>query len=129
MGMDLDTLLQSAEHTDVNTIHKLMPINGKMDSRLVATRKVPSNRKIEKIDKNNVLRKAAEIKSQSIEDEEDGFIEKDCSIDWVSPPIYDTYPDKEVSSTHQVDFFGVDAIADVDWTYRQSIYLIFHYCI
>jgi hypothetical protein len=49
--------------------------------RLVATRRVPSNRKIEKIDKKNVLREAAEIKSQSIEEEEDGFIEKDCSID------------------------------------------------
>jgi hypothetical protein len=43
--------------------------------------RVPSNRKIEKIDKKNVLREAAEIKSQSIKEEEDGFIEKDCSID------------------------------------------------
>jgi hypothetical protein len=65
---------------------------------------------IEKIDKNKVLREVAEIRSQSVEEEEDGFIEEDCSIDWASPPIYDTYPDEEVSSIHQVDFLGVDAI-------------------
>ena len=66
--------------------------------------------KIEKINKKKVLRDAAEIKSQSVKEEEDGFIEEDCSIDWASPPIYDTYPDEEVSSIHQVDFLGVDAI-------------------
>jgi hypothetical protein len=42
--------------------------------------------------------------------EEDGFIEEDCSVDWASPPIYDTYPDENVSFIHQVDFLGVDAI-------------------
>ena len=57
-----------------------------------------------------MLREAAEIRSQSVEDEENGFIEEDCSIDWASPPIYDTYPDEEVSSIHQVDFVGVNAI-------------------
>ena len=45
-------------------------------------------------------------------------------VDWASPPIYDTYPNKVVSSIHQVldkspkreifdlevDFLGVDAI-------------------
>jgi hypothetical protein len=36
--------------------------------------------KIEKIDKKKVLREAAEIRSQSVEEEEDGFIGEDCSI-------------------------------------------------
>jgi hypothetical protein len=49
---------------------------------------------------------------------EDGFIEEDCSIDWAFPPIYDIYPDEEVSSIHQVDFFGVDAI--LSKTFNQS---------
>jgi hypothetical protein len=74
--------------------------------------------KIEKIDKKKVLREAAEIRSQSVEEEEDGFIEEDCLIDWASPPIYDTYPDEEVSSIHQVDFLGVDAI--LSKTFNQS---------
>jgi hypothetical protein len=41
-----------------------------------------------------------------------------CSVDWASPPIYDTYPDEEVSSIHQVDFLGVDAI--LSKTFNQS---------
>jgi hypothetical protein len=67
---------------------------------------------IEKIDKNKVLREAVEIWSQSVEEEEDGL------IDWVSPPIYDTYLDKEVSSIYQVDFLGVYAI--LSKTFNQS---------
>ena len=77
-------------------------------------------------------KEAVEIRSQSIEEEEDGFIEEDISVDWASPPIYDTYPDEEVSSTHQVlveipkrevfdlevDFLGVDAI--LSKTFNQS---------
>jgi hypothetical protein len=74
--------------------------------------------KIEKIDKKNVLREAMEIRSQSVEEEEDGFIKEDCLIDWASPPIYDTYPDEEVSSVHQVDFLGVDVI--LSKTFNQS---------
>jgi hypothetical protein len=74
--------------------------------------------KIEKIDKKKVLREAVEIRSQSVEEEEDGFIEEDCSIDWASPPIYNTYPDEEVRSVHQVDFLGVDAIFSK--TFNQS---------
>jgi hypothetical protein len=35
IGMDLKTLLQSAEGSDVNTVCKLMPINGKMDSNSI----------------------------------------------------------------------------------------------
>ena len=66
--------------------------------------------KIDKIDKKKVLREVAEIRSQSVEEEEDGFIEEDCSLDWASPPIYDTYLDDEMSSIHQVDFLGLDAI-------------------
>jgi hypothetical protein len=54
-----------------------------------------------------VPREVAEIRSQSVEEEEDEFIEEDCSIDWASPPIYDAYLDEEVSSIHQVDFLGV----------------------
>jgi hypothetical protein len=71
--------------------------------------------------------------SQSVVKEEDGFIEEDFSLDWASPPIYDTYPDKEVSSMHQVfvespkrevfylevDFLGVDVILSI--TFNQSI--------
>jgi hypothetical protein len=64
-----------------------------------------------------VRREVAEIRSQSVE-EEDEFIKEDCSIDWASPPIYDTYPDEEVSSIHQVDFLGVDAI--LSKTFNQS---------
>ena len=55
-------------------------------------------------------REAAKIRSQSVEEEGDEFIEEDCSVDWASPPIYDTYPDEEVSSIHQVDFLGGDVI-------------------
>ena len=47
-------------------------------------------------------REAAEIKSQSVVEEDDEFIEEDCSVYWASPPIYDTYPEKVVSSIHQV---------------------------
>jgi hypothetical protein len=65
-----------------------------------------------------VPREAAEIKSQSIVEEEDRFIEEDCSVDWASPPIYDTYPDEDVSSIHQVDFLGKDAI--LSKTFNQS---------
>jgi hypothetical protein len=74
--------------------------------------------KIEKINKKKVPREAAEIKSQSVVEEEDRFIEEDCSLDWASPPIYDTYPDEDVSSIHQVDFLGVDAI--LSKTFNQS---------
>jgi hypothetical protein len=38
-------------------------------------------------------REMAKIRSLSDVEEEDGFIEEDCSVDWASPPIYDTYPD------------------------------------
>jgi hypothetical protein len=65
--------------------------------------------KIEKINKKKVPREVAEIKSQLVV-EEDRFIEEDCLVDWASPPIYDTYPNEDVSSIHQVDFLGVDAI-------------------
>jgi hypothetical protein len=78
-------------------------------------------------------REMAKIRSQLAVEEEDGFIEEDCSVDWVSPAIYDTYPDEEVSSMHQVlvespkrevfdlevDFLGVDAI--LSKTFNQSI--------
>jgi hypothetical protein len=74
--------------------------------------------KIEKINKKKVPREAAEIKSQSVVEEEDRFIEEDCSVDWASPPIYDTYPDENVSSINQVDFLGVDAI--LSKTFNQS---------
>jgi hypothetical protein len=53
-----------------------------------------------------VPREAAEIRNQSVVEEEDRFTKKDCSVDWASPPIYDIYPDEEVSSMHQVDFLG-----------------------
>jgi hypothetical protein len=72
----------------------------------------------EKINKKKVPRKATEILSQSIVQEEDRFIEEDCLVDWASPPIYDTYLDKDVSSIHQVDFLGVDAI--LSKTFNQS---------
>jgi hypothetical protein len=74
--------------------------------------------KIEKINKKKVPREAAEIKSQSVVEKEDRFIEEDCSVDWASPPIYDTYPDDDVSSIYQVDFLGVDAI--LSKTFNQS---------
>jgi hypothetical protein len=67
-------------------------------------------KKIEKINKKKVPREAAEIRSQSVVEKGDRFIEEDCLVNWASPPIYDTYPDEEVSSIHQVDFLGVDAI-------------------
>jgi hypothetical protein len=84
--------------------------------------------KIKKINKKKVPREAAEIRSQSVVEKGDRFIEEDCLVNWASPPIYDTYPDEEVSSIHpsppiydtypdeevssihQVDFLGVDAI-------------------
>jgi hypothetical protein len=44
-----------------------------------------------------LIREAVEIRSQLVEAEEDGFIEEDCLIDLASPPIYDTYPNEEVS--------------------------------
>jgi hypothetical protein len=72
----------------------------------------------EKINKKKVPREAVEIRSQSVVEEEDRFIEEDCLVDWASPPIYDTYPDEEMSSIHQVDFLGVDAI--LSKTFNQS---------
>jgi hypothetical protein len=51
-----------------------------------------------------VPREANEIMSQSVEKEKDGFIEEDCSVYCAFPQIYDTYPDEEMSSIHQVDF-------------------------
>jgi hypothetical protein len=74
--------------------------------------------KLEKFDKKKVPQEAAEIRSQLVEAEGDGFIEEDCSVDWASPPIYDTYPDEEVSYIHQVDFLGVDVI--LSKTFNQS---------
>jgi hypothetical protein len=79
---------------------------------------IVTKKKIEKIGKKKVLREAVEIRSQLVEEKEDGFIEEDCSIDWASPPIYDTYPDEEVSSIHQVDFLGVDV--NLSKTFNQS---------
>jgi hypothetical protein len=77
---------------------------------------------IEKIKKKNnkkkVPREVAEIRSQSAMEEEDRFIEEDCLVDWASPPINDTYLDEEMSSIHQVDFLGVDAI--LSKTFNQS---------
>ena len=72
------------------------------------------------------------MRSQSVKEEEDGFIEEDYSVDWAFPPIYISYPDEDVSSTHQVldespkrevfdlevDFLGVDAI--LSKTFNQS---------
>jgi hypothetical protein len=66
-------------------------------------------------------------------EEEDRFIEEDCSVNWASPPIYDTYPDENVNSIYQVlvespkwevfymevDFLGVDAILSI--TFNESI--------
>jgi hypothetical protein len=77
----------------------------------------------EKIDKNKVPREVEEIRSQSVAKEEDEFIEKNCSVEWASPPIYDAYPDEEVSSIHQVDFLGVNAI--LSKTFNQSCDEIF----
>jgi hypothetical protein len=74
--------------------------------------------KIEKINKNKVPREAAEIRSQLVVEKEDRFIEENCLVNWASPPIYDTYPDEELSSIHQVDFLGVDAI--LSKTFNQS---------
>jgi hypothetical protein len=74
--------------------------------------------KLEKFNKKKVTKEAAEIRSQSVEAEGDGFIEEDCSVDWASPTIYDTYPDKEMSYIHQVDFLRVDAI--LSKTFNQS---------
>jgi hypothetical protein len=74
--------------------------------------------KLEKFDKKKVPKEAAEIRSQSVEAEGDEFIEEDCLVNWVCPPIYDTYPDEEVSYIHQVDFFGVDDI--LSKTFNQS---------
>jgi hypothetical protein len=74
--------------------------------------------KLEKFVKKKAPKETAEIRSQSVETEGDRFIEEDCLVDWASPPIYDTYPDKEVSSIHQVDFLGVDAI--LSKTFNQS---------
>jgi hypothetical protein len=74
--------------------------------------------KIEKIKKKKVPREAAEIRSQSVVEKEDRFIEEDFLVDWASPPIYDTYPDKEVNFIHQVDFHGVNAI--LSKTFNQS---------
>jgi hypothetical protein len=68
--------------------------------------------KIEKINKKKVPREAAEIRIQLVVEEED------CLVDWASPPIYDTYPDEEMSSIHQVDFLGVDVI--LSKTFNQS---------
>jgi hypothetical protein len=84
-----------------------------------------------------VPREAAKLMSQSVVEEEYGFIVEYCSVDWTSLPIYDIYPDEEkslekinLSDTHYVldkspkdkafdssvapinyvDFIGVDAI-------------------
>jgi hypothetical protein len=79
-----------------------------------------------------VPREAAEIRSQSVVEKDDEFIEEDCSIEWASPPMYDTYLEEVVSSMHQVldespkrevfdlevDFLGVDAI--LSKTFKQS---------
>jgi hypothetical protein len=74
--------------------------------------------KIGKINKKKVPKKAAEIRIQLVVEEEDRFIEEDYLLDWASPPTYDTYPDEEMSSIHQVDFLGVDAI--LSKTFNQS---------
>jgi hypothetical protein len=84
-----------------------------------------------------VPREAAKIMHQSVVDEEDGFIAEYCSVDWISPPIYDIYPNEEellekvnlldthhvfdkspedkafdlsVAPINYIDFIGVDAI-------------------
>jgi hypothetical protein len=74
--------------------------------------------KIEKANKKKVPREAVEIRSQSVVEKEDRFIEEDCLVDWASSPIYDTYPDEEVSFIHQVDFLRVNAI--LSKTFNQS---------
>jgi hypothetical protein len=76
---------------------------------LLSTQRVPCDRKNKQ--KKKVPREAAEIKSQSVVEEDDRFIEEDCSVDWA-------YPDEDVSSIHQVDFLGVNAI--VSKTFNQS---------
>jgi hypothetical protein len=78
-------------------------------------------------------KETVKIRSQSVVEEDDRFIEEDCSVDWASLPIYDTYHDENVSSIHQVlvespkrevfylevDFLGVDAILSI--TFNESI--------
>jgi hypothetical protein len=90
--------------------------------RLLATRRIPCNTKNRQKEGAQSVEGQGdgfiEEGAQSVEGEGDGFIEEDCSVDWSSPPIYDTYPDEEVSSIHQVDFFGVNAI--LSKTFNQS---------
>jgi hypothetical protein len=102
---------------------------------LHATRRIPFNskrKKKTKINKKRVPREAVEIRSQSIVEKDDGFVEEDCLVDWSSPTIYDIYPNDEVSSIYQVhdkstkievfdlevDFLGVYAILST--TFNQS---------
>ena len=73
------------------------------------------------MNEDNMVREVAKIRSQSVVEEEDGFIEEDCLVDWASPPICDTYPDEEVSSIHHVldkslksEVFDVD-VNEVDF--------------
>jgi hypothetical protein len=42
-----------------------------------------------------VSKSQAHLSTPSHVEEEDKFIEEDFSVDWVSPPIYDIYPDEE----------------------------------
>ena len=56
-------------------------------------------------------REALEIMSQSVVKEEDGFIVKYCSVDWISPPIYDIYPDEE-KSLEKVNLLDMHHVLD-----------------
>jgi hypothetical protein len=99
--------------------------------RLHATRIIPFNikrkkkhKQKKKINRKRVPREAVEIRSQSVVEKDDGFIEEDCLVDWSSLAIYDTYPNDEVNSIYrvldkstkievfdlEVDFLGVYAI-------------------
>jgi hypothetical protein len=69
---------------------------------LVDQKKKKSQKEVSRKMVEMATRETAKIRSQLVVEEEDGFIEEDCSVDWVSPAIYDTYLDEEVSSMHQV---------------------------
>lgn len=59
-----------------------------------------------------VSKSQAHLPNPSYVEENDQFIEEDFFVDWVSPPIYDIYPDEE-DLLNEVNFV-VDAVKFIE---------------
>jgi hypothetical protein len=100
MSMDPKTLLRSAEHTDVNTMHVQAHATRWVDEFKLDIPEFQGDlQPKEFIDQVAAVGEVLDF-NEVLEDQWVSFvttklIDEDLLVDWASPPIYDIYPDEE----------------------------------